>query len=474
MQILGPDVYLQQGTGDMDKGQENITPLMNPPQTTEHGYFGAYDTRDAPVGDGSMLGGYLTVPPEADEQDHRNRNSEIDNYLNYPVDDIGGYYDFDERNGLDNEAFNGFYNHENARADVSFMPLLFENGARPDPESQAELRPPHSNVPTGGGTFPKGIHDGPPNGYIPQHARVNANQQNEQLERTQKRPVVPLQDGGLDSRQEHIQAPRQALHQNMRQEPLREPSQEQHQESRSKPVIRQPLEGSHALEAEGNYKELRLGEHHIPVQENIQDELRTQGLPRANNALSPSRPELERSISEPIATERSVDKKLIKLMKKKKSPKGTVCSICDKFISRDFSRHIRIHNEVGRFQCVFPRNYCKHRTGKFNRPYDYKKHLLNMHFNFDEPSAKTAPNLSDKLNIPGLCVACGQKFVGNDWLDHHILTKDLSKKCPELQRLERIYGEESKTENTVEESVEDKFLEDRNSDIIDEDFDDSN
>lgn len=105
---------------------------------------------------------------------------------------------------------------------------------------------------------------------------------------------------------------------------------------------------------------------------------------------------------------------------------------------------MRIHNEVGRFQCVFPRSYCKHRSGKFNRPYDYKKHLLNMHFSFDDPSTKTLANLTEKLGVHGLCMACGQKYVASAWLEQHVLTNDSTYKCPELLRLEAQAREEAK------------------------------
>lgn len=123
---------------------------------------------------------------------------------------------------------------------------------------------------------------------------------------------------------------------------------------------------------------------------------------------------------------------------KKKLMKGTVCSICDRFISRDYSRHMRIHDEAGRFKCVFPSGYCNHKSRKFNRPYDYKKHLLNMHFRFDEVAAKLAPNLTEKLNAGGYCTACGKRFLASEWLENHILSKDAETKCYKLQELEQV------------------------------------
>ncbi|CAI5760601.1 unnamed protein product [Candida verbasci] len=114
---------------------------------------------------------------------------------------------------------------------------------------------------------------------------------------------------------------------------------------------------------------------------------------------------------------------------KKRVLKGAVCHVCNKFISRDLTRHMRIHNEIGRFQCVYPKHMCNHKTQNFNRPYDYKKHLLHRHFIFDKPEGKSANKLTDKLPITGACSACGARFVASEWLDDHILTKDLKKRC---------------------------------------------
>ncbi|CAH2350378.1 hypothetical protein CLIB1423_01S08746 [[Candida] railenensis] len=106
-----------------------------------------------------------------------------------------------------------------------------------------------------------------------------------------------------------------------------------------------------------------------------------------------------------------------------------ICSVCSKRITRDMSRHMRTHQIIPRFQCSFPKSQCNHKSGRFNRPYDFKKHLLNRHFKFDNPEIKKIHNLSDKLNHPGLC-PCGLRFISKDWLDEHILTNDVEKKCP--------------------------------------------
>lgn len=114
---------------------------------------------------------------------------------------------------------------------------------------------------------------------------------------------------------------------------------------------------------------------------------------------------------------------------KKRVSRGAVCSVCDKFISRDLTRHMRIHNEVGRFQCIYPKYMCNHRTQYFNRPYDYKKHLLHLHFKFDDPKGKAAHTLTDKLPLYGTCIACGTRYTAAEWLDYHVLVNDKSQRC---------------------------------------------
>ncbi|KAK6202802.1 uncharacterized protein RJT21DRAFT_112745 [Scheffersomyces amazonensis] len=107
----------------------------------------------------------------------------------------------------------------------------------------------------------------------------------------------------------------------------------------------------------------------------------------------------------------------------------SVCTVCGKRITRDMTRHMRTHQSESRFKCHFPKNQCRHKSGKFNRPYDFKKHLLNRHFKFDEVAVRRLHNLSDKLDHWGTC-PCGLRFMGKDWLYEHILINDTSKKCP--------------------------------------------
>ncbi|EGV64181.1 hypothetical protein CANTEDRAFT_114245 [Yamadazyma tenuis ATCC 10573] len=111
----------------------------------------------------------------------------------------------------------------------------------------------------------------------------------------------------------------------------------------------------------------------------------------------------------------------------------TTCTVCGKRITRDMGRHMRTHHPDPRFKCIFPREECDHKSQRFNRPYDFKKHLMNKHFHFDNSSVKKSHNLSNKLNQWGNC-ACGKRFLSNEWLDHHILTKDASELCSLLRR----------------------------------------
>lgn len=116
-----------------------------------------------------------------------------------------------------------------------------------------------------------------------------------------------------------------------------------------------------------------------------------------------------------------------------------ICSVCGTRITKDMKRHERTHQVNKRFSCKFPKGACKHRSGQFNRPYDFKKHLLNHHFLFDDTRIKKMQNLSDKLNHWGTC-PCGQRFLSGDWLENHILTSHPSQQCPEwmMERNEKV------------------------------------
>lgn len=434
MRIMDREGVHNSGNDDLNKGQDIITPLMNPPQTSENGYFGAFDGPDHSANaDNAMLGGYLAVPHDpAHDQKNSDTNSEIEEYLNFPIDEFRDFYDYNFKGeGKDygpvdhtaNSAL-GYPRADNgARVEASFVPIMQgDNTDHYDFISQDRLRIAQ--------------------GELMQQRVVQHNDQH--------REYAPHKHPG-DSRAPDSYEQNSFKHQHY-----------DHQHDHHQDHHHQHHQQDHHQHQHDHHNQDRHGDSRQNPFEHHQHQ--------DTGIFSPGRPDLERSVSAPttLLPGKMGDKKLV--AKKKKTPKGTICSICDRFISRDFSRHMRIHNEVGRFQCMFPRSYCKHRSGKFNRPYDFKKHLLNMHFNFDDPSGKTAPNLTDKLNIPGQCIACGQKFIANDWLENHILTRDLSKKCAEVQRLEQVYADEVTDQFNGNLVYEEKLYEDR---LIDEDYEDS-
>lgn len=97
------------------------------------------------------------------------------------------------------------------------------------------------------------------------------------------------------------------------------------------------------------------------------------------------------------------------------------CPVCKKYFRRDLPRHLRIHQRVARFVCPYPRDQCSHKRGQFNRPYDYKKHLLHSHFQFDEAKlVRGFRDLKSKLTHYGSC-NCGKRFRADKWLDDHVM-----------------------------------------------------
>ena len=108
------------------------------------------------------------------------------------------------------------------------------------------------------------------------------------------------------------------------------------------------------------------------------------------------------------------------------------CDICGRMISRDILRHRRTHDRTSRFQCVFPKECCTHKTGFFNRRYDLKKHLLHIHFILDDPKVKKLKSLEQKLEKRGHCL-CGEEMSAQEWLDH-ITEVDENQEpvCPDL------------------------------------------
>lgn len=109
------------------------------------------------------------------------------------------------------------------------------------------------------------------------------------------------------------------------------------------------------------------------------------------------------------------------------------CQICGKYFRRDLPRHLRTHLEITRFECPFPREICPHKQGQFNRPYDFKKHLLHGHFIFDDQKkVRSFRDLHQKLSYTGTC-RCGLRFTAGEWLDKHVLAGD--NRCPFLVKI---------------------------------------
>jgi hypothetical protein len=96
---------------------------------------------------------------------------------------------------------------------------------------------------------------------------------------------------------------------------------------------------------------------------------------------------------------------------------------------------MRTHEPVSRFKCFYPRENCLHKSGFFNRQYDFKKHLLHGHFHFDDPNVKKYHSLREKLGFMGKCF-CGREMTARDFLENHIMMKDEEGqfRCPDLRK----------------------------------------
>lgn len=389
MRIQDPDVYFHEPGNEWDSGQENITPLMNPPNTNEMGYFGSVDVQlgdHTGALDGGMPGGFLSFPKDF-ERSSATRSDEnstdFDEFANIPLD---GFSPVPESF----EEFNHDFNHTNF--DNHYGQNLSQN-----PQSHYVHLPSQSY------------------NHLGQHLS-NA---------------VP---------QTHHRQPTHHIHQT--------------NHDGGQPIV----------SSENYHSGLTANRAVLPTQYpqlsansyGFEEQYRQTNSPAVSTqrTLFANRPVLERSQSAQSAMPPVVR---IEGKKKKKSSRVVICPICDKHISRDFTRHSRIHNEIGRFQCVFPRSTCSHKSGKFNRPYDYKKHLLNVHFSFDDPKARLAPNLKEKLSVRGHCNSCGQHFTGNDWLEEHVLNTDKNKRCPKLQMDLEVDGAALKSAEIEEEELK-EFL----------------
>lgn len=125
------------------------------------------------------------------------------------------------------------------------------------------------------------------------------------------------------------------------------------------------------------------------------------------------------------------------------------CDICGRTITRDLTRHMRTHDSVSRFKCVYPAAHCPHKTGRFNRQYDFKKHLIHSHFQLNDPQVKKVKSLQHKLEHQGRC-SCGVAMLASDWL-RHIVDMDETGMytCPDLRAKWISTQPSSQRESTV-------------------------
>ncbi|KAF3993132.1 hypothetical protein FT663_00956 [Candidozyma haemuli var. vulneris] len=388
MKISDPDVLFHQNGVEWDSGQENVTPLMNPPNTSDLGYFGSYDGQLADhdasfnVSDGGMPAGYLSLPKDVERSSvarSDDNSTDFDDFANVNFDSFVPVPESFEE-----------YNHSIPNFENNYLENSFGH-----------------NV---------GHH------HTQHHAHVDhaANHQYDHHE-------YPTH---THSHSQHLPHTHVQQHQ-----PLanHHPHQHSHQHQHPHQHTHEYAHASHNHSQQDLHSGIATNQSHthmVPMSYREQFGQTNDSPTPTTHSLFVNRPVLERSQSAQSAITPVVK---TEVKKKKKSSRVVICPICDKHISRDFTRHSRIHNEIGRFQCVFPRSTCSHKSGKFNRPYDYKKHLLNVHFTFDDPKARLAPNLKEKLLVRGHCNSCGQHFTGNDWLDEHVLNTDRSKRCPKLQ-----------------------------------------
>lgn len=393
-----------QFTGGVDQYQENVTPLMFPPATESQGYFGNFnDDGSKSSAQPDMLGGYLNVSsritePHAGINGNGVDGSDIDSYLNYAIDEFESPIHFDGQ--------------------------IFRS--RPDYDDEIDDK--------------ADIHFTPVHHQTLQYKSYGENS-NYKLNMPQDPPadVAHEQNIGAPEHAENYDANASLFSHYHNNIPYS--GQETYYGENSA-----QQNGHNALHTLNNSYKSRgynvdaKAAHGFPPEQDVDYYYATNQEAKSNTSHTLAQNAVHRTITgigEPSTSVLYNDSEGDKATQRRRAMKGgTVCSICDKYIVRDFSRHLRIHDEVGRFRCIFPPIYCKHKSRKFNRPYDYKKHLLNVHFKFEDSAARLAPNLTEKLQIKGQCSACGERFVANDWLEQHILTTDLTMKCHELQRME--------------------------------------
>jgi hypothetical protein len=122
-----------------------------------------------------------------------------------------------------------------------------------------------------------------------------------------------------------------------------------------------------------------------------------------------------------------------------------ICFKCGRVIYGDICRHMRTHDSKGGFKCLYPRVYCPHVRGFFNRRHELKKHLLHKHFVLCDKNVKSLKSLTGKLEHEGTC-PCGKRMKASEWLEHIVARdpygsfecRDLRVKNAEAERAHEI------------------------------------
>ncbi|GEQ72091.1 hypothetical protein JCM33374_g5777 [Metschnikowia sp. JCM 33374] len=443
MDFFEPDVFLQQSSaGEIAQVYENTTPLMFPPNADDVGYFGHLSQTENPskFENGVIPGGYLNVTSKIyDPVGHSGtsgNNSDIDSYLNFQVDEFNSAQTY--KNQYESYVGENVEEIDNKKIEAHFVPVTGLNHSHSYDQSYDEHQNHH--------------HHDDHQAYNDSHGEHGQEHTNQHFTQDQK----PHNTTGYSHNHYHHDS-----NYNQDQPHLGQDHNFNHEAKHAQDRFDHSYINLHQGHVDGHdlvpYQDISLPQPQIEAGESYSKHHQNPSYQDYSYEDNKSYLKSELDSSVPLEPDSLSDSQIVgktvessdtdqlgpaekkSTAKKRKGVKGIVCSVCDKHIVRDLSRHMRIHDEAGRFQCIFPPGYCKHKSRKFNRPYDYKKHLLNVHFKFDDPAAKLAPNLTEKLNVRGQCNACGQRFVASDWLDTHILTSDLRTKCFQLQRMEILH-----------------------------------
>lgn len=445
---VGSDTLLQHGhEGEVNHLYENVTPLLVP-LPAEHDYFGDYNSSDHSNGynEPAVLGGFINVSTRVFE----NPNDESSGHNNFPP-----FRDEEAGMNVYNTNQNAQLASDRSNSQINEAPRPLGN--RPSLSGFGDIHDINSE------NFDES-HFNQKSEYAPSFSYNHENQFNNQphqiisnqlqfnmpfnshnfLDRFNMRHPSNNEankNNEINERHHNLQVHFPSYNDDMiyqGKEFLDSPEILQNRYDQNQIMGNNQYGQFQRREANFNSDEVKGG-CEMPYQLGSSNELREEESSRATDEADKSHPN-EALLSGQLDIT-SEDGFQYKDAKKRKAPKVTVCPVCGKHITRDYSRHIRIHDDAGRFRCIFQPQYCKHKSGKFNRPYDYKKHLLNFHFEFDDPTIKLAHTLAGKMDFEGRCSLCRQRFLASEWLKRHILTDNDGEMCYELQQKQRSYLE---------------------------------